>query len=68
MDLFKILGELLALANKTIDYIDSPEKRAKAKRDYEDKLNELKQVILEETDAEKRSQFIDMLIVAIKSK
>ncbi len=68
MDIFKILGELLALSNKVIDYIDSPEKRAKARREYEDKLNELKKAILEETDAEKRSQLIDMLLSAIKSK
>jgi len=63
-----ILGEGFALANKIIDYIDNPAKRAKARREYIDALEAIGEKIKTEIDSEAVNQFILDLIAAVHNK
>jgi hypothetical protein len=63
-----LLGEGFALANRIIGYIDNPAKRAKARREYIDALEAIRESIKTEIGAEAVNQFILDLIAAVHNK
>lgn len=63
-----MLGEGFALANKIIDYIDDPAKRAKARREYIDSLQGIREKIKNEQDYEKIDSLLLDLIAAVHNK
>ena len=63
-----LLGEGFSLANKIIGYIDNPAKRAKARREYLDSLQAIREKIKNEQDIEAIDQFLLDLIAAVHDK
>jgi len=62
------LGEGFALANRIIGYIDNPAKRAKARREYIDALEAIRESIKTEIGAEAVNQLLLDLIAAVHNK
>lgn len=68
MSITAIIGEGFGLANRIIDMINDPATRAKARREYEDTLQALRQQIYEEMDEDEADNLILKLISLIRSK
>jgi len=63
-----LIGEGFSLANKIIGYIDDPAKRAKARREYIDRLESIRSQIQKEQDYEKIDSLLLDLIAAVHDK
>lgn len=63
-----ILGEGFGLANRIIDYIDDPAKRAKARREYLDSLEAIREKIKNEKGAEIIDRLLLDLVSAVHGK
>lgn len=63
-----MVGEGFKLANKIIDYIDDPAKRAKARREYIDSLEAIRSQIQKEQDYEKIDSLLLDLIAMVHGK
>lgn len=63
-----MFGEGFGLANRIIDYIDDPAKRAKARREYLDSLEAIRSQIQGEKDYEKINSLLLDLITAVHDK
>jgi hypothetical protein len=63
-----IIGQGFTLANKIIDYIDNPAKRAKARREYLDALEAMREKIKTEQGLETIDRLLLDLIAAVHTK
>lgn len=69
MDVTGLIGEGFHLANTIIDkYIEDPGRRAKARREYIDRLEALRTEILKEKDYEKIDSLLLDLISNVHGK
>ena len=68
MSVTTIIGEGFGLANRIIDMINDPATRAKARRDYEDTLQALRQKIYEEMREDEADSLMLELISAVHGK